>query len=413
MSALALVTRELGAAVSGSDKADSPYCARLRNAGIEPAIGHNEANLPAGAEVVVSTAIPADNPELGAARERAGARVIHRGELLAEVARLKRSLAVAGTHGKTTTAGMVAHALAGVRRGPGLPDRGRAARGGHQRRAGGRGSGSSSRPTSPTARSSTRARRRGRSRTSSSTTTPRSLRFASSSRPSRTSPPARARRGRWRDGRRPGPSRIAGAGDAGDRAGSPPGCRARPLGARASRSTAWVSSCACRARTTCSTPSPRSAPCRAAGLEPADAAAGARVFEGAGRRFEQVGATAPGARVFDDYAHHPTEVRATLEAARDARGRAGRRLLPAPPLLAHAGARPRLRRARSPSPTSPSCSTSTRPASAPSDFPGVSGLARGAARRPTPRAGGPCGGCRRWTRPRPTSARSWAPATCS
>jgi UDP-N-acetylmuramate--alanine ligase len=64
MSGLALVSRELGASVTGSDQADSSYCEWLRAAGIEPVIEHDAANVPEGAEVVVSTAIPEDNPEL-------------------------------------------------------------------------------------------------------------------------------------------------------------------------------------------------------------------------------------------------------------------------------------------------------------------------------------------------------------
>ena len=68
---------------------------------------------PAGADVVVSTAIADDNPELVRARER-GQRVIHRGELLAEVLRARRLIAVAGTHGKTTTAGMLVHGLRAI-----------------------------------------------------------------------------------------------------------------------------------------------------------------------------------------------------------------------------------------------------------------------------------------------------------
>jgi UDP-N-acetylmuramate--alanine ligase len=110
MSGLALVCRELGAAVTGSDRADSSYMERLRAAGIEPAVGHDAANLPDGAEVVVSTAIADDNPELALARER-GLPVLHRGELLAQLCAEKRLIAVAGTHGKTTTAAMLAWAL--------------------------------------------------------------------------------------------------------------------------------------------------------------------------------------------------------------------------------------------------------------------------------------------------------------
>src|SRR5215210_5660194 len=84
MSGLALVARSLGAAVTGSDRASSSYSERLRSAGIEPVIGHSAGGVPEGAEVVVSTAIAEDNPELAAARA-AGAPVLHRGDLLGEV----------------------------------------------------------------------------------------------------------------------------------------------------------------------------------------------------------------------------------------------------------------------------------------------------------------------------------------
>jgi UDP-N-acetylmuramate--alanine ligase len=110
MSGLALVCARLGARVSGSDRADSSYVRRLRAAGIDARVGHDAANLPDGAEVVLSTAIGEDNPELAAAREQ-GLTVIHRGELLAELCSEKRLIAVAGTHGKTTTAAMLVWAL--------------------------------------------------------------------------------------------------------------------------------------------------------------------------------------------------------------------------------------------------------------------------------------------------------------
>ena len=64
MSGLALVANTLGAEVTGSDRSDSSYLQRLREAGLEPVIGHDAANVPDGAEVVVSTAIAEDNPEL-------------------------------------------------------------------------------------------------------------------------------------------------------------------------------------------------------------------------------------------------------------------------------------------------------------------------------------------------------------
>src|SRR3954471_18601945 len=78
MSGLALVAQALGASVTGSDRAPSSYSERLREAGIAPTIGHSAGAAPAGAEVVVSTAITEDNPELAAA-VAAGARVLHRG----------------------------------------------------------------------------------------------------------------------------------------------------------------------------------------------------------------------------------------------------------------------------------------------------------------------------------------------
>jgi UDP-N-acetylmuramate--alanine ligase len=110
MSGLALVAQALGAVVTGSDRAESSYTERLREHGIEPQLGHSAENVPAGAEVVYSTAVPEDNPE----RLAAGGRELHRADLLAEIARLRSCLAVTGTHGKTTTAAMVVQALQGA-----------------------------------------------------------------------------------------------------------------------------------------------------------------------------------------------------------------------------------------------------------------------------------------------------------
>jgi UDP-N-acetylmuramate--alanine ligase len=113
MSGLALVCARLGATVTGSDRSDSSYMERLRRAGLAPTVGHDAANLPEGAEVVVSTAIGADNPELALARER-GLDPIHRGALLAELCAEKRLIAIAGTHGKTTTTAMAVWALRAI-----------------------------------------------------------------------------------------------------------------------------------------------------------------------------------------------------------------------------------------------------------------------------------------------------------
>jgi UDP-N-acetylmuramate--alanine ligase len=105
MSALALVVREWGAEVAGSDRARSSYVERLEAAGIEVAIGHDAANVPEGAEVVVSSAIALDNPEVSRAR------VKKRADLLAELVALRPSIVVAGAHGKTTTTAMIAFVL--------------------------------------------------------------------------------------------------------------------------------------------------------------------------------------------------------------------------------------------------------------------------------------------------------------
>src|SRR3954470_3599174 len=117
MSGLALVAHALEAAVTGSDRAESSYSERLRAAGVALSIGHDADHVPEDAEVVVSTAIAESNPELEIARSR-GQRVLHRGDLLAEAAALKRCLAVSGTHGKTTTSGMAAHVLVETGRDP-------------------------------------------------------------------------------------------------------------------------------------------------------------------------------------------------------------------------------------------------------------------------------------------------------
>jgi UDP-N-acetylmuramate--alanine ligase len=105
MSALALVAHAWGAEVGGSDRARSSYVERLEEAGIPVAIGHDAAHVPDGAEVILSSAIAPDNPEV------AGRDVKRRGELLAEFVGARRSIVVAGAHGKTTTAGMIAFCL--------------------------------------------------------------------------------------------------------------------------------------------------------------------------------------------------------------------------------------------------------------------------------------------------------------
>jgi UDP-N-acetylmuramate--alanine ligase len=110
MSGIAEVLANLGYAVRGSDVAESANVARLRKMGIAVAIGHEAKNVEGAAVVVVSSAIKRDNPELAAART-ARLPVVRRAEMLAELMRLKTCIAIAGTHGKTTTTSLVAALL--------------------------------------------------------------------------------------------------------------------------------------------------------------------------------------------------------------------------------------------------------------------------------------------------------------
>ena len=355
MSGLALVAAELGAAVSGSDRADSPYTAKLRAAGIDPAIGHDGANLPAGAEVVVSTAIPPENPELVAAHA-AGATVIHRGRLLGELTRLKRSIAIAGTHGKTTTCGMVAHVLRATGRDPAFVI------GGELRSAGANaawGAGDwivaeadeSDRSFLELSRDvavvtnieldhhATYGSLADLQATFTQFTAPAELTIAwepaaealasdpvtpAEPSPSTTDAPMA---GGWESQRSdsqaksglpisglPTPGRIETYDiDNGDLRAE--NVTLRPMGSAFTVEATQV---------TLNVPGNHNvlnalaalAACRAAGVPLAEAAPAIAGFGGTGRRFEDRGATASGARVYDDYAHHPTEVRATLDAAR-------------------------------------------------------------------------------------------------
>ena len=111
MSALAHLYLERGDTVSGSDASSSTVTEALAAAGARVAVGHDAANLGEADVVVVSTAIREDNPELAEARRR-GTRVVLRGRAAAEIAARYRQVAIAGTHGKTTTTTMTAAALA-------------------------------------------------------------------------------------------------------------------------------------------------------------------------------------------------------------------------------------------------------------------------------------------------------------
>jgi UDP-N-acetylmuramate--alanine ligase len=110
MSGIAEILRNLGYTVQGSDLADNANVQRLRQLGVSCMVGHAEGNLGDARVVVVSSAVKPDNPELVAARARR-LPVVRRADMLGELMRLKRSVAVAGTHGKTTTTAMCAALL--------------------------------------------------------------------------------------------------------------------------------------------------------------------------------------------------------------------------------------------------------------------------------------------------------------
>ena len=111
MSGIAEVLHNLGYLISGSDLSDSATLRRLGSLGIKTFIGHAAENLASVDAVVTSTAVRADNPEVLAAREKS-IPVVPRALMLAELMRLKQGIAIAGTHGKTTTTSLVASILA-------------------------------------------------------------------------------------------------------------------------------------------------------------------------------------------------------------------------------------------------------------------------------------------------------------
>ncbi|MEO1252494.1 MAG: UDP-N-acetylmuramate--L-alanine ligase [Pseudomonadota bacterium] len=110
MSGIAEVMHNLGYEVRGSDVAEGPNVKRLREKGIPVVIGHDPENVRGAEAVVISTAIRRDNPEVAAARAR-HIPVVRRADMLAELMRLKWTVSIAGTHGKTTTTTMVAALL--------------------------------------------------------------------------------------------------------------------------------------------------------------------------------------------------------------------------------------------------------------------------------------------------------------
>jgi UDP-N-acetylmuramate--alanine ligase len=301
MSALALVARALGASVTGSDRVESSYTARLREAGIEPVIGHDAANVPAGAEVVYSTAVGPENPERAAAE-----RETHRGVLLGEVTRLRPTIAVAGTHGKTTTAAMAVHALRGAGEDPGYLV------GGEVRSTGSNAGWGTGEWLVVEADESDRSMLELHPRVAVVTNVEvdHHATYASLAE-------VEAAFGQFVDGvpERVIWSGVRRAGDWATVAYDVPAPELSPQGVRFDWRGQEVRLPVPGAHNALNAAAALEA-CRLAGADEARMVSALADFRGAARRFEPLGAGPGGAAIYDDYAHHPTEVRATLEAAR-------------------------------------------------------------------------------------------------
>jgi UDP-N-acetylmuramate--alanine ligase len=313
MSAYARAASELGAQVSGSDAVGSPYLEALVADGVlDAAVGHRVENVPAGedVEVVYSAAVPEENVELAEARRR-GLSLHPRAWLVGELTGLRRTIAVAGTHGKTTTAAMAVHMLRAAGLDPGWL-------------VGGLPGGDL-----PNAHWSAgewlvvEADESDRSMLSlqvciavlTSVELDHHAAFSSLAelREAFAAFLARARQAIVASNR-PELLALAGAGvqvvpfEAAEYELTPGGARFRWRGQAVSLAVPGAHNVANALGALEAV--------ALAGAPPQVAADALASFTGAGRRFELLGKTATGALVYDDYAHHPTEVQATLAAAR-------------------------------------------------------------------------------------------------
>jgi UDP-N-acetylmuramate--alanine ligase len=339
MSGYARAAHALGAQVSGSDRAVSPYTERLAADGVLHALigEHDGANVPNGenVEVVYSSAVPPENPERAAARAR-GLPERSRAQLLAELSALRQTIAVAGTHGKTTTSAMLVCALRAAGLKPDWLVGGSVGPGEANAHWTGEGEWLI-----------VEADESDRSMLTldveiavlTNVELDHHATFGSLAelREAFRAFLARARRAIVVWGRpellelAPGgalaPGAQAGSGEPSKRVGGAGGATVEVVPYDAPEPTLAGGGSRFDWRgheVVLSVPGSHNAlnataaleAARLAGADEARAVAGLAGFAGAGRRFQPVGETARGARVYDDYAHHPTEVAATLAAAR-------------------------------------------------------------------------------------------------
>lgn len=307
MSAYALAARALGAEVSGSDRSESPYLAAVRAAGITVHVGHAGGNVPAGedVEVVHSTAIPADNPERAVARER-GLPDLSRAELLGELTRMRRVIAVAGAHGKTTTSAMVAHALLACGAAPGYLI------GGELTTTGTNGDWGSGEWLVVEADESDRSMLA----LDVDVAVVTNVELDHVDQYGSLADLEEA----YRAFLSSAPVRIVGSGverlaGEGARTFAPQDLELTPGGSRFRAEGVDVELTVPGEHNALNAAAALAA-CAQTDVDLAAAAESLRDFRGAGRRFQRLGETPAGAVVVDDYAHHPTEVAATIAAAR-------------------------------------------------------------------------------------------------
>jgi UDP-N-acetylmuramate--alanine ligase len=336
LSGYARAAHALGAEVSGSDRADGPYLQRLAEDGVLRArIGHAAENVPSAehVELIYSSAVPPENVERRAARER-GLAERPRAEILAELSALRRTIAIAGTHGKTTTCAMLVHALRAAGLEPGWLVGGSIGGG------------------LPNSRWSDRDWLVVEADESDRSMLSLSVEIAVLTNVELDHHASFGSLAELRDAFRAFLARAARAIVVWDRpelldlvAGIGTGRRHRPSadpatdvaeaaaeplsvvpydvsaptlvphGSRFQWRGAPVSLAVPGAHNALNAVAALEA-ARLAGADSARSIAGLAEFDGAGRRFQLLGSSAGGALVYDDYAHHPTEVAATLDAAR-------------------------------------------------------------------------------------------------